>query len=210
MTRSIPFILLAVVVICASIEAALLLADFGVLPYPYLRTAFLVYGGFWTGLLHGSTPNYASQPYVMFASYAFLHGGVVHLVVNMFTLVSLGRGICMQVGSRGFAAIYAASVVGGAVGFALLAQSFAPMVGASGGIFGLVGAILAWNYRDLSAAGESLWPVVRVLIGLVLLNLVLWWATGGLLAWQTHLGGFVAGWLIGLLITPHHDDVMDE
>jgi membrane associated rhomboid family serine protease len=142
----------------------------------------------------------------MFFTYAFLHGGFVHLVVNMFTLFSLGRTVCLRVGAGGFVALYTAAVVGGAVAFGMLTDPAGPMVGASGGLFGLVGAILAWNTRDLRGAGESLSPVWRALVGLLLLNVVIWWATSGLLAWETHLGGFIAGWLVALVIRPQPDD----
>lgn len=208
--HSVPFVLLALVGACSGIEALLLLADLGVLPYPGLRMTVYFHAAFWTGLLDDLQPNYASQPYLMFLSYAFLHSGVVHLVVNMFTLFSLGRVICTRVGARGFTMIYAVAVIGGAIGFALLTGSRAPMVGASGGLFGLVGAILAWSISERRDAQESLWPVWRVMLGLLMLNLLLWWFTSGLLAWETHLGGFAAGWLMALAIRPDPEDIADD
>lgn len=180
----------------------MLLADYGFLENTRLRSKVYEYAGFWPGLMHGWQPNYASQPYVMFFSYAFLHGGMVHLVVNMITLISLGGAVCDRVGGFGFAVIYAAAVLGGALIFGLLTQSTQPMVGASGGLFGLAGAVLAWNYIDRFNARRRLWPVARVILFLVALNLALWWAMDGLLAWQTHLGGFIGGWIAALVINP--------
>lgn len=204
--RPVPLVLLALLGICCIIEAVLLLSDFGALPNTRLRATAYINAAFWTGLLQDVRPNYAVQPYLMFFTYAFLHGGFVHLVVNMFTLFSLGRTVCLRVGAGGFVALYTAAVVGGAVAFGMLTDPAGPMVGASGGLFGLVGAILAWNTRDLRGAGESLSPVWRALVGLLLLNVVIWWATSGLLAWETHLGGFIAGWLVALVIRPQPDD----
>ena len=106
------------------------------------------YGGFWVGLLQSWTPNYPSQPYLMFLTYGFLHGGLLHLVVNMVTLWSLGHAVIDRVGTRGFVLLYAASLLGGAAGYALLASTLAPMVGASGALFGLAGGLLAWGYVD--------------------------------------------------------------
>ena len=197
-----PPVLLALVAICAGIEAALLLADHGVLANTRLRSRAYEYAGFWPGLLQGWQPNYTAQPYVMFLSYAFLHGGAVHLVVNMITLISLGQAVCARVGGFGFVAVYAAAVLGGALIFGLLTQSTQPMVGASGGLFGLAGAVLAWNYIDRFNASRRLWPVARVVLFLIALNLALWWAMDGLLAWQTHLGGFIGGWVAALLTNP--------
>lgn len=204
--RSVPIVLLCLIGLCTCIEAALLLSDFGIIPNARLRAVVYAQGAFWTGLLHDMRPNYAMQPYAMFVTYAFLHGGIVHLAVNMFTVFSLGRVVCMRAGTMWFVLIYAAAIIGGGVGFGLLTDTTAPMVGASGGLFGLVGALLAWNTRDLRRAQESLWPVVRVLLGLLALNLVFWWATSGLLAWETHLGGFIAGWVVALLVRPDQWD----
>ena len=73
-----------------------------------------------------------------------------------------------------------------------------PMVGASGALFGLAGAVMALSWQYLRARGESLRPVIRSLVWLAVLNVVLWWAMSGMLAWETHLGGFVVGWVMGL------------
>ena len=167
---------------------------------PNLRTLALEYGAFWPGLLGNWRPNFPQQPWVMFVTYGFLHAGPVHLVVNLITLISLGRMIVVRAGTVAFAVIYLTSMIGGAVGFALLATGPMPMVGASGALFGLAGAILAWDFLDRYSGALSLWPVVRAVAFLLVLNLVLWWAMAGLLAWQTHLGGFVVGWAVAMLV----------
>lgn len=191
-----------IVALCILIELVLVAGDMGWLPFARLRRTAYEYAGFWPGLLGAWSPNYPTQPYTMFGTYAFLHGGLSHLIVNMITLVSLGRAVVDRVGIWGFAGLYSAAVLGGALGFGLLASTTQPMVGASGGLFGLIGGILAWNYVDRFTAQRRLWPVLRAVGFLVLLNLVLWWVMDGLLAWQTHLGGGVAGWVAALLIDP--------
>ena len=147
-------------------------------------------------------PNYAGQPYLMFLTYGFLHGGLLHLLVNMITLYSLGRGVVERVGLLRFLALYFASMIGGAAGFGLLADTLSPMVGASGALFGLAGGLMAWNYVDRFLYRLELWPVARVALLLIAINVVMWWALDGQLAWQTHLGGFVAGWIMALLLDP--------
>jgi membrane associated rhomboid family serine protease len=145
----------------------------------------------------------------MFLTYGFLHGGLLHLVVNMVTLWSLGLAVLDRVGSRGFVLLYAASLLGGALGFALLASTLAPMVGASGALFGLAGGLLAWGYVDRFTLQEALWPVARAAGLLLLMNVVMWWALDGQLAWETHLGGFVAGWVAALMIDPRPRNLPD-
>lgn len=198
----IPRVLIVIVAVCTLIEGFLQLGDMGVLGSARLRATAYEYGGFWPGLLRDWHANYPGQAYVMFVSYAFLHGGLLHLALNMITLVSIGSAVCTYVGARGFVLLYLAAVFGGALGYAVLSASAQPMVGASGGLFGLVGGLLAWNTIDRVAAARSLWPVARALLALIALNLVFWWLMDGLLAWQTHLGGFVAGCIVAWLIAP--------
>ena len=184
---------LTVLLSCTLIELTLQLADLGILEVPRLRFTAYEYAGFWPGLLADWRPNYAGQPALMFLTYGFLHGGLAHLVVNMFTLLSLGAAVAERVGEFRFALIYAFSILGGGIGYGLLAPGVIPMVGASGALFGLAGAVVAWEFADRIDLRESLIPVWRIIAILIVLNLVLWWAMDGHLAWQTHLGGFLAG-----------------
>jgi membrane associated rhomboid family serine protease len=90
--------------------------------------------------------------------------------------------------------------------FGLMAPDLRPMVGASGALFGLAGALLSWAYVDRFTFRQGLLPVVQAVALLIVLNLVLWWAMAGQLAWQTHLGGFLAGWIAALLVDPRPQD----
>lgn len=195
-------VLVGIILLCSSIEALLTLSDMGFFGPARFRALVYEYAGFWPGLIGEWQPNYAIQPYLMFLSYAFLHGGLMHLIVNMFTLWSVGHVVVDRVGLVGFLVLYFGAIFGGALGYGFLAANVTPMVGASGALFGLIGGILAWVYVDRFNSNETLWPVGRAILGLIALNLILWWAMDGHLAWQTHLGGFIAGWLLALLVDP--------
>lgn len=186
--------------ICILIEFVLQATDYGLLDIPRLRTTAYEFGGFWPGLLRDWLPNYPFQPVAMFLTYGFLHGGFAHLVVNMVTLFSLGDAVAKRVGHIRYALIYAASIIGGAIAFGVLSTGLRPMVGASGALFGLVGALVAWDLADSLGARMPVWHVLRLVGILILLNVVLYWALGGQLAWETHLGGFVAGFLVAFLM----------
>ena len=194
-----------VVLLCA-IEAVLLLSDLRLLGSPRWRSLAYQNGAFWSGLLRGWTPNYTGQPIAMFVTYAFLHADWQHVLGNSVTLVWLGRALGDRCGPGRFAQFYMFSVLGGGLGFGLLSASAAPMVGASGAIMGLIGVWIAWDARDMQAVG---WPPRRVAVAtgarcalLLLLNLVMLVLLHGLLAWETHLGGFLAGALAGWLMRP--------
>ena len=133
-------LLLVFLALPVAIELVLLASDAGWISTPRLRQTLYQYGAFWAGLLDNWRPNYAAQPWLMFLTYSFLHSGFWHLAGNMLMLV-----ILLQLNSdwlRGwtFVAVYVLSAFGGAIGFALLGSVLNPMVGASGALFGLVGA----------------------------------------------------------------------
>lgn len=191
----VPGVVIAVALCCLVPEVILSGAEWGLWGTPHWRSLAMGYGAFWPGLLGNWTPNYPFQAETMFLSYGFLHAGLAHLAVNLMTLMSLGPVVAERAGTAGFLRIYGLSLLGGSLAYALLSSTPAPMVGASGALFGLAGAILSWEYRDRSDLRESLRPVLAAIAALVGLNLVLWWAMNGHLAWQAHLGGFVSGWL---------------
>jgi membrane associated rhomboid family serine protease len=200
--------LIALLVACSLPELVLQGADLGLWGSPRWRPVAYGYGAFWAGLLHGWRPNYPFQPAAMFATYGFLHGGILHLVFNVITLASIGAAVIARAGQARFLALFAAALLGGGLGFGLLARVPAPMVGASGALFGLVGALIAWNTRDAlrrargarARLGAALrlfaWPALV----LGVLNALVFHVTGGALAWETHLGGFAVGVLLAPLL----------
>ena len=166
------------------------------------RRQVLLHGAFWNGLLSGWTPIYSFQREAMFVTYAMLHGGFLHLIGNMIAILALGGIAVARIGQRGFLLLYVISAIGGGFGFAILSNSDAPMVGASGAVFGLIGAWKFWEWQMRQHLGNSMRPLWRSLIGLLLLNLVLWIALSGLVAWEAHLGGFIAGVLFAAIVSP--------
>ena len=70
-----PWVLIALISLCTAVELVLQLADHQIIASQRLRSIAYEYGGFWVGLLQSWAPNYPSQPYLMFATYGFLHGG---------------------------------------------------------------------------------------------------------------------------------------
>jgi membrane associated rhomboid family serine protease len=193
----------ALIIITCLPEFLLQATDWGLLGSPRWRSLAYQYGGFWAGLLYGWQSNYAAQPILMFVTYALLHAGFAHLAGNMLGLGWVGRLLLDRMSSGRFLALYAASAVGGAAAFGLLSRSPAPMVGASGAIFGLVGAWVVREGLERRKRGwlrrRAIWSALQVTALLAGLNLAVWWLQDGLLAWQTHLGGFLTGAVLGLV-----------
>lgn len=191
--RPVPPVIWLLVLASAIPEAIFSGADLGLWGSPEWRLTAYQYGAFWAGLMHGWQATWPGQPVAMFATYGFLHGGLSHLALNMATLIAFGAVLAPRFGTTSFLLLYALAQIGGGLAFGWLSVDGAPMVGASGAIFGLAGAFLVLTAKQLRQRGRSILPVVQSAGGIVLLNAALWWAMGGTLAWQAHLGGFVAG-----------------
>ncbi len=137
-------------------------------------------------------------------THAFLHGGWLHLAMNGAAFLGLGHALVRMIGIERFLVIFALTAIAGAATFGLVAETNGPLVGASGAIFGLFAVLTAWQERALRLAGRSRAMIWRRIGGLVALNVALAFGLGGLLAWQAHLGGWVAGWLLAGVFRPRH------
>lgn len=135
-------------------------------------------------------------------SHAFVHGGWLHLAVNGAAFLGLGHALVQAIGIGRFLVVFVVCAAAGALTFGVIADTPGPMVGASGAIFGMLAVLTAWQERALRLAGLSRAPVWQRIGGLVVLNAALAFGLGGLLAWEAHLGGWVAGWLLAAAFRP--------
>lgn len=84
---------------------------------------------FYSHMLSDWSRNFPGQQFTMFITYAFLHAGLLHLLVNMLALVSFGTVIARQVGAARFLLAYLLCAIGGALFYAVLGTSDAPRRG---------------------------------------------------------------------------------
>jgi len=193
-----PGFLWILVGIMAAIELILSLAPSGIFGLSSLRWFVFAYGAFWQPVLAGVVPAaYPGQTVLMFITHAFLHGGMIHLVMNSVILLSLGKFIADHVGPARTLLVLFLAAVGGAACFGLIASTPAPMIGASGAVFGLIGLWQVMDYRARRRAGVPIQPLLMAILGLVAANVIFFVILSGGLAWQAHLGGWIAGWLSG-------------
>ena len=125
-------------------------------------------------------------------SSGFMHENLIHIGFNMYVLYILGQMLEPALGRLRFATIYAVSLLTGSFG-ALLVTPHSPTVGASGAIFGLMGAAaVEMRARQI--------PVMQSGVGgLILLNLVISFTLPGI-SWGGHIGGLIGGALAALAI----------
>lgn len=115
----------------------------------------------------------------------------LHVALNMYTLWIFGRMLEPMIGRWRFGMLYVITAFGSSVGVLLLSSPLQPVVGASGAIFGLMGATLVIVHK----LGGNMTGLL-VLVGI---NLVIGFIPGTNIAWQAHLGGLVTGALLGLV-----------
>lgn len=193
-----PAFLWLLVGIMAAVEFVLALSDAGFIGRPDWRWTALAAGAFWQPVFSGTVaPLYTGQKALMCISYAFLHGGLLHLALNSVVLLSLGKLAASRLGAAKTLLVLFLSAVGGALAFGLLASVNVPMIGASGAVFGLIGLWQAWDFSMRREFGLPLRPVLVAILALVAANIALAVFLGGGLAWEAHLGGWLVGWLSG-------------
>ena len=119
----------------------------------------------------------------------FLHAGLLHIAFNMYLLYYLGTMLEPALGSLRFALIYFTSLLAGSFG-ALLLDPTVVTVGASGAVFGLMGAA----YFEMRSRGIDPWQTG--IGGLIVLNLALGFVFSGI-----SIGGHIGGLIGGILAT---------
>lgn len=196
-----PAILWVVGLLCLP-EVIFLLDGTGLFGRDGLRTWAVVNFGFWNQLLSGGVPLWPLQREAMFLTYALLHGGLLHLAGNVVVTLALAGIVVARSSDAGFVVLFCVGAIGGGIGYALLGPAGAPMVGASGAVFGLIGAWKYWEWEDRRRFGAPMRPLWLSVVGLALLNFVIFWMLDGLLAWEAHLGGAVAGALWAAVVSP--------
>lgn len=126
---------------------------------------------------------------------AFLHGGLIHIGVNMLSLWFLGRFIEYALGSWRMFVVYMFSLIASGLGVVFFSNPMVATVGASGAIFGLFGALFAIGFK----LGKPGMDLVRANVGILVLNLIITF-TVPVISWQAHVAGLLAGFALTYVI----------
>ncbi len=132
-------------------------------------------------------PNVSNGQWWLLITAGFLHGSILHLFFNAYILWVVGGQLENIVGSIKFTIIYFVSLLGGSLASYLFSPFGSYSVGASGAIFGLMGAMLV--------VGRKIQIDISQITTLVLINVVLGFVISGI-DWRAHLGGLAAGALV--------------
>jgi rhomboid protease GluP len=127
----------------------------------------------------------------------FLHGGFAHVLLNGWALYQLGALFEMAVGSFRMLVVYVLTGLAGSLASLLWTQSLS--VGASGAIFGVLGALIAFLLRRRERLTPFARSLLSQLVGWAAINVFIGF-TVPMIDNAAHLGGCAAGFLLGLLL----------
>ena len=124
----------------------------------------------------------------------FLHSTSLffHILLNMYTLWIFGRLLEPMLGRGRFLALYLISGLAGSIGVVVFAAPGSQVLGASGAIFGLMGAFVVIQ-RRLGGNMTQLYILLAI-------NLAIGFIPNANISWQAHLGGLIGGALVGLIL----------
>jgi membrane associated rhomboid family serine protease len=141
-------------------------------------------------------------------SYQFLHANLTHLFVNMLALLAFGSGVERRIGGwRMLTLTILSGVVAAGAHWAAYPSSTLPVIGASGAISGLFGAVLRMQARSAAGRRTGLWPLLAlwIIVTVIAGQTGLPGEPGAQIAWVAHLGGFACGLAVfGLLDRSAH------
>lgn len=136
-----------------------------------------------------------SHQYWRLVASMFLHIGFVHLLVNGWALLQLGALFELILGSRKLLLVYFVSGIAGSLASVMFTQSLS--AGASGAIFGVMGALIAFLLKRRQLLTPQAKGLLSQLVGWAAINVFLGFSIPGIDN-AAHLGGCTAGLLLGL------------
>src|SRR3954453_17072175 len=136
-----------------------------------------------------ATEGVAAGEYYRLLTAAFLHANLLHIALNMYALFLFGPPLEAALGRSRFLAVYLISAVGGTAASYAFSPAAQPSLGASGAVFGLLGAFFVVN-RRLGRENSGL-------LVLLAINFAFGFLSSGI-DWRAHLGGLLAGGLTAM------------
>lgn len=138
-------------------------------------------------------------------TYGFLHGSIVHLISNMYCLYVIGSQVENNLEKKRFLIVYFVSMITGGLLSALFNDGIS--IGASGAIFGLLGALLYFGLHFRLYLSEALRTRI---IPVIVLNLIIGFAVPGIDV-ACHIGGLIGGFLSAMMVgIPDIDNKKDK
>jgi len=178
-------------------------------------SAFALIPARYFGDLKVMMPPEGILDYLPFVSNMFLHGGWLHLILNMWTLWIFGPAVEDRLGTVRFLGFYLTVGISASFAHAIVnANSAVPALGASGAIAGVIGCyvrkfptarlvvmipilIFPFFFEIPAIIFSFFWLLTQIIPGIAALMMP---TNGAGIAWWAHIGGFIAGWMLAPLV----------
>lgn len=141
-------------------------------------------------------PLVKNGEYYRLITSAFLHIGVLHLLLNMYSLYIVGTQIEYIYGKIKYFTIYIISAIMGSLFTVALSDSNVVSAGASGAIFGLLGALLYFGYNYRGYFGNQ---IINQVLPVIVLNLLIGFSSPNI-GNAAHIGGLIGGYVISMAL----------
>lgn len=226
-----PTVIAALIVVFGIVHAARELLMTPAQDIEFLLQFAFIPARYTTGsILHPTLPGGVGAEIWTFVTYAFIHGDLTHLTINVIWFLPFGTAVARRFGTGRFLAFFAATAAGGALVHLFTHEGeLLPMIGASAAISGCMAAAMRFVFqaggplgvlrntedhaylvpavplRDAMRDGRLLaflavWFGLNILFGMGSVSLL---GVSQPVAWQAHIGGF----MVGLLLFPLFDPV---
>lgn len=205
-TRHFPFV--TIIIIAANVAVFIYQLSFGKKMEGFIINSALIPNEFYLSV---KSDFLRGVPFVnKFIASMFMHGGFLHIAGNMLYLWIFGNNVEDVLGHTRFLFFYLfCGIAASAVHIAVYPESVIPIIGASGAISGILGAYLllfprarVWVLFFIIIFIRFIPVPAIVVLGFWFLIQILFADSGGNVAWYAHIGGFVTGMILLILMMP--------
>ncbi len=139
---------------------------------------------------------------IRFVTYPFIHGSFMHAAFAVVIVLAMGKSVGEVFSPLAFLAVFFASAIAGALGYAFLTDSNVPLIGAYPGAYGLIGAYTFLLWVRLTALGEDQRQAFTLIGFLMGIQLVFALIFGTDNTWIADIVGFAAGFGLSFIVSP--------
>ena len=205
--NKLPPIVVALAVIIGGLELMFQAADAGLLGGRNgigWRVAamedFAVFTPYWDWMVQ--TGQFRTEHLVRFIAYPLIHGTFVHAAFVVVFILALGKMVAEVYSTLAFLAVFWISAVVGALGYVLIIDNNAPLVGGYPGVYGLIGAFTFLMWMRAEAQGTSQMRAFGLIGALLAIQLLFGLINGDFGGVVADFSGFSAGLALSFIVSP--------
>jgi len=205
--NALPPLVVVLTLLIVGIEAVFQLANYGIVGGPRgigWRISAIEQYGFSPAVLDQVLVrgDYSFDMLKRFVTYSFINAQLVPVIFSASLVLALGKFTAEYYGSARVLVLYLVTSIVGATAFGLAVEGRFPLIGGFTPVYGLIGAYTYALWLRLGSAGENQIMAFRLIGFLLMIQLAFGLIFGGNSQWISELAGFVAGFLLSVILAP--------